>query len=254
MFGGGIPVWEGHGRRDPKSGPLVGEVWVVPDSWMRIFLRRPKAQIRCWFTCSVALGLYSGTYQSCIWVAELQFCEVSKTWWDGWELQGTFSTVAFLGCLGCFTWWQWGKKGGKTSTRCCCIPYQLWIMWIFLCQKLVKTVFILTGRLSRKKRRFKKRSRLATSMEFQVKTTLGHTERTDFLFWEVVFLWCLSDFWKSWETPPQVLCIFFLIPKIRGMSLQNFEKSIEILQKACQSDLVNPINSFPKKNHFKGLS
>lgn len=37
MFGGGIPVWEGHGRRDPKSGPLVGEVWVVPDSWMRIF-------------------------------------------------------------------------------------------------------------------------------------------------------------------------------------------------------------------------
>lgn len=23
---GGIPVWEGHGRRVPKSGPLVGEV------------------------------------------------------------------------------------------------------------------------------------------------------------------------------------------------------------------------------------
>ena len=55
------------------------------------------------------------------------------------------------------------------------------------------------------------------------------------------------------NSPPSFVLLFFLIPKIRGMSLQNCEKSIGILAKVLyQSDLVNPAKSVPKTEPLQG--
>lgn len=166
-------------------------------------------------------------------------------------MQGTFSTVAF--------WAVWDAShdgnGGKKEVKhhkMLLHPTSTVDHVDLSVSKISENCLYLDRKIEQEEEKIQKEIKAgATSVEFQMKTTLGdRCQRTDLFLGSSFFVGSFR-FWKSWETLR--FCAFFFNSKIRGMSLQNFEKSIGILAKVLyQSDLVNPINSFPTKNHFRG--